>query len=316
MSKKTPSNEDKSRSVNVLQQENNATDKQFSNNRRRIFKASLATGVVLSSPQWSKPLINAVVLPAHAQTSGVLPTCSSPTVSFSATSFDFDSDIDGLQSSTLQITNTADFSITLQVDVMASAKGEVYSIDLSAPTLAAGESTDLTLSVDFASLSSFCDDFDNSQVLLMSASMADLDSCPSVDIDSVPSINIAFECPCVAPTVSFSATSFDFNSDIGGDIQSSTLQITNTSDFIIFLSVDVTASSSGEIYTIDLAESSLAAGASTDLTLTVDFTGLPTFCVGHDNMQSLSISATQSGSDICPTVELASVPSIVINFGC
>ena len=72
MSKKTPSNEDKSRSVNVLQSENNATEKQFSNNRRRVFKASLATGAVLSSSQWSKPLINAIVLPAHAQTSNML----------------------------------------------------------------------------------------------------------------------------------------------------------------------------------------------------------------------------------------------------
>jgi len=49
--------------------------------RRKVLKtASLASGVVATSSQWHKPVLNAVFLPAHAQTSDVTPPPSTPTI--------------------------------------------------------------------------------------------------------------------------------------------------------------------------------------------------------------------------------------------
>ena len=63
------------------QQEDILLQETAADNRRRALKTALATGVVLSSTQWLKPVINAVVLPAHAQTSDVSPTeCVQPSL--------------------------------------------------------------------------------------------------------------------------------------------------------------------------------------------------------------------------------------------
>ena len=174
------------------QQEGMLVRETITDNRRRILKASLASGVVLSSTQWAKPIVNAVMLPAHAQTSV---DCQDLTVSFSATEFQFDSDADNdLQSSTMQITNTSASSISPSATVTSSSKGETYSVIFNPDILAAGATGDITLSADFTGLSTFCTAYDATQELSESVGVAGSEDCPLTSIADVPSIRIDFGC--------------------------------------------------------------------------------------------------------------------------
>ena len=55
--------------------------------RKLIKRAALGTGLAASSPVWVRPVVNTVVLPAHAQASGLLsPTTTKKLIIFSTTS--------------------------------------------------------------------------------------------------------------------------------------------------------------------------------------------------------------------------------------
>lgn len=181
------------KSVEPQDKENILSPKPVIEDRRLVLKASLATGTILSSAQWAKPIINAVVLPAHAQTSD---ECDALTVSFSASQFEFDSDDDNedMKMATMQVTNTSAFSVSLSGSVTPSSKGETYSVTFDPNVLDLGESGDITVSVDFSGLSTFCGGFDNTQALVVTATPDVELSCEPINIPSVPVISIIFGC--------------------------------------------------------------------------------------------------------------------------
>lgn len=176
---------------NQPQQQNISVHETAAEDRRRVLKASVAAGVVLSSTQWAKPIVNAVMLPAHAQTSEVCPDLS---VSFSGTSFELNSDGDDMQSSTLQITNTSESRIFPSATTTSSSKGETYSVAFSPDRLEAGETGEITLSVNFTGLSTFCVDNDSAQLLAVSLGLVGSESCALTTIANSPSIRINFGC--------------------------------------------------------------------------------------------------------------------------
>jgi hypothetical protein len=45
--------------------------------RDMLRKAALGTGAVVTAPVWVKPVVNTVIIPAHAQMSGATTTASS-----------------------------------------------------------------------------------------------------------------------------------------------------------------------------------------------------------------------------------------------
>ena len=53
--------------------------------RKLIKRAALGTGLAASSPVWVRPVVNTVVLPAHAQASGPLSPTSSTSSSTTTT---------------------------------------------------------------------------------------------------------------------------------------------------------------------------------------------------------------------------------------
>lgn len=71
-------------------------DKKERARRKLLERAALGTGLIASSPLWVRPVVNTVVLPAHAQASGPL----SPTTDTSSGSSTSSS---GFSSSTLPV---------------------------------------------------------------------------------------------------------------------------------------------------------------------------------------------------------------------
>lgn len=100
--------------------------------RRKLLVASIASGaaVITAAPSsWVKPLVSAVVLPAHAQTS--TPT---PSVDVSVSMIDFgDTDLNTLNRQSIVITNTGDIDVSI---TGVSSSSPVFSTPGFVPSLA------------------------------------------------------------------------------------------------------------------------------------------------------------------------------------